>query len=112
MARFIGIAPGEERIMPGLRIKVPADGETVYMSGKWLDLGPDHMVAVISEGGRAEFVRSDGTVKAEGSFPAWVVRGTGKHPARALLFNAGQFVGGVVRIFDRRGERTELPIAA
>lgn len=54
MPIFLGIEPGETRTAPGIRVTVLADGETVWMHGKWLDLGPDHAVAWIEAGkGRA-----------------------------------------------------------
>ena len=96
MPAFFGISPGETRSAEAIRIEVRADGEAVWMHGKWLDLGPDHAVAVFAGG--ASFQRPDGKVLTLGDFPAWVVRGKGKRPMIAAMFNVGQFRGGVVRL--------------
>lgn len=96
MAEFFGIEKGGEFSAPGIRIAVPQDGEDVWMHGKWLGLGPDHAVAVIVKA--AEFIRPDGRRLRLGQFPAWVVRGKGKRPAVAAMFNIAQFRGGKVVI--------------
>ncbi|MTK11876.1 MAG: hypothetical protein F8N39_07260 [Clostridiaceae bacterium] len=96
MARFFGIAQGEEKTAPGLRVRVSEDGERVWMHGKWLDLGPDHAVIWIER--KAEFRRSDGRSLRLGDFPAWVCRGTGKHPVIAAMFNVSQFEGGEIKL--------------
>ena len=98
MARFFGIAQGEEKTAPGIRIRVSDDGERVWMHGKWLDLGGDHAVVFISPGERAQFVRPDGRKLVLGQFPAWIVRGKSKRPAIAAMFSFSQFEGGSVNI--------------
>lgn len=109
MVQFFNICQGQEVIFPGMRIKVHVSGETVWMHGKWLQLGPDHAVAVID--GRAEFIRPDGKILKVGDFPAWVVRGKGKYAAIAMMFNATQFSGGVIKIINRVGRATEYAVA-
>lgn len=99
MAEFFGIAPGEERVFAGLRIRVSEDGERVWMHGKWLDLGEDHAVAVIQNSAR--FERPDGRRLLVGEFPAWVVSGkkVGRKPAPyAMMFNISQFRGGHIEV--------------
>ena len=97
MARFFGIAPGEEKSAPGIRVRVSDDGETVWMHGKWLELGPDHAVIWIERG--VTFRRPDGKCLSLGEFPAWIVRGTGKNPVIAAMFNFRQFDGGDILLF-------------
>lgn len=96
MAHFFGISPGEEKIAPGLRVRISDDGERVYMHGKWLDLGPDHAVIWIERG--AKFKRPDGKTLRLGDFPAWVVRGAGKKPVIAAMFSYSQFEGGAITL--------------
>lgn len=91
MAQFFGIAPGEEKTAPGLRVRVAEDGEHVWMHGKWLDLGDDHAVVWIGCSEMVRFVRHDGVALRLGEFPAWIVRGTGRRKALAAMFNIGQF---------------------
>lgn len=105
MPQFFGIVPGGEFSAPGIRITVPAHGDKVWMHGKWLELAPHHGVAVIMR--QAMFVRPDGRILSLGQFPAWIVRGTGKHPALAAMFDVSQFIGGRVSIGG-----TEYPVAA
>lgn len=102
MPQFLGLARGEERTAPGIRVRISDDGERVWMHGKWLDLGPDHAVAWIE--GAATFVRPDGKELRPGQFPAWVVRGAGKRPAMAMMFNAGQFRGGHAEVKSAHGK--------
>ena len=64
------------------------------MHGKWLELGDDHAVAVVTR--EASFVRPDGRKLLLGQFPAWVIRGKGKRPALAAMFNISQFRGGEI----------------
>lgn len=99
MAHFFGIAPGEERVAEGLRVAVTANGEQVWMHGKWLELGDDHAVVFAEQ--PVVFIRADGTERLLGTFPAWVVRGKGKRPALAVMTNIAQFRGGSVRIGRR-----------
>ncbi len=105
MPSFFGISPGGECKTPGIRVSVPADGETVWMHGKWLDLGSDHAVIWIPPGGLAEFVRPDGRRLRLGLFPAWVVYGSGRNAAHAAMFNIGQFRGGSVEVTHGRRTR-------
>ena len=91
MPQFFGIAPGEEKKAPGLRVRITPDGERAWMHGKWLDLGPEHAVVWIGPKEKARFIRHDGTALALGRFPAWVCCGTGSHKAIAAMFNMGQF---------------------
>jgi hypothetical protein len=102
---FFGIAPGETREAPGLRVFIRADGEAVWMHGKWLDLGRDHAVAFVDA--PASFIRSDGKSLKMGQFPGWVVRGRGRGSPCAIMFNVGQFRGGCVRIGQR-----DYPVSA
>ncbi len=97
MPRFFGIKPGEEKSSAGIRIKVAADGESVWMHGKWLDLGPTHAVAWITK--KAVFSRPDGKKMRLGDFPAWVVRGgTKRRPVTAAMFKVAQFEGGNITV--------------
>jgi len=100
MAVFFGIAPGEEKTAPGIRVQVTPDGEDVWMHGKWLGLGPDHAVAWID--GSAEFITGKGKHLLTGQFPGWIVRGKGKAAPAALMFNISQFIGGEIIIGKRR----------
>ncbi len=100
MAKFFGISPGEEKIGPGIRVKVTPDGEDVWMHGKWLGLGPDHAVAWLD--GQARFVTHSGKKLMAGQFPGWIVRGKGKGAPAALMFNIAQFEGGEIIIGKRR----------
>ncbi len=111
MPLFFGISPGEERTAAGIRVGVRADGEAVWMHGKWLDLGEDH--AVIWIDGEATFVRPDGKRLRLGMFPSWPVFGRGPKAPHAVMTNIGQFRGGHVEI--RRGrsvERHDVPRVA
>lgn len=101
MALFFGIAPGEEKTAPGIRVLVPEDGERVWMHGKWLELGDDHAVVFIQPGEKCRFVRADGIEKSVGGFPAWIVRGTSKSPAIAMMTNIAQFRGGYLKLGRR-----------
>ena len=114
MAHFFGILPGEERKAPAIRVSVPAAGETVWMHGKWLDLGPDHGVIWIDRGATAHFIRPDGKALRMGLFPAWVVYGSGKNAAHAGMFNVGQFRGGQIIIRAKRSRDViyDVPAAA
>jgi|SRR5665213_28331 len=94
MPHFFGIAPGEQRKAPGIRVSVTADGESAWFHGKWLDLGPDHGVIWIE--GAATFTLRDGRRKRLGQFPAWVVHGSGKGAPHAAMFDIGQFRGGSI----------------
>jgi len=105
MASFFGIALGQERVDVGIRVQVSDDGERVWMHGKWLELGEDH--AVVFADAPCRFVKADGTEKTVGSFPAWIIRGKGKHPALGIMTNIAQFRGGSIRI-----GRRSYPIAA
>lgn len=96
MPVFIGIAPGEERRSPGIRVAVREDGEAAWLHGRWLDLGDDH--AVVFAAAPCRFVKADGSERPLGSFPAWVVKGKGRHPALGIMTNIAQFRGGGVRI--------------
>lgn len=100
MALFFGIDAGQERSFAGLRVKISEDGERVWMHGKWLDLGEDHAVVIVE--GKCRFVTKSGEVKPIGSFPAWVVRGSGKPAALALMTNISQFRGGYIRLGDKK----------
>lgn len=101
MPLFFGIAPGETIAAAGVRISVPDAGDRVYMHGKWLDLGEDHAVVVYK--GPAQFIREDGAQRRNGDFPGWLVRGAGKSPLLALMFNWKQFAGGSVHFIDHLG---------
>ena len=96
MPRFYGIAPGEEKTAPGIRVRVSDDGERVWMHGKWLDLAPHHAVIFIAPGRKAVFRRPDGQARTLGQFPAWTIRGTGKRPGIAAMFEWSQFEGGKI----------------
>lgn len=78
------------------------------MHGKWLELADEHGVVFVD--GKVEFKRADGRVFLPGSFPAWVVRGTGKRRAQAYMLNLLQFDGGAIILTDRAGRRTRLPV--
>lgn len=111
-ARFFGIELGDEIVLPGMRIVASADGETVYMHGKWLDLGNDH--AVVISIGSPTFKRADGKVLRAGEFPAWIVRGKKNGPSSAIpmaiMFNVEQFAGGTVLFTTISGEKVEVSI--
>lgn len=111
-ARFFGIELGDEIVLPGMRIVASADGETVYMHGKWLDLGDDH--AVVISIGSPTFKRADGKVLRAGEFPAWIVRGKKNGPSSAIpmamMFNAVQFAGGAVSFTATSGEEIDASI--
>ena len=110
MERFFGITPGEEREAPGIRVRVSPEGDRVWMHGKWLDLGQDHAVAWIE--GDAEFERPDGRRLKLGGFPGWIVRGTGRKPVLAIMFNIGQFIGGFIHLKGRDGVVRHYPVSA
>jgi hypothetical protein len=97
MAEFFGISIGEEKTSNGLRVRIREDGEAVWMHGKWLELGSDHGVIWVDGGQSPDFIRADGRVLKMGSFPGWVVRGKGKHPAIAMMFSISQFIGGYIK---------------
>ena len=99
MAEFYGIAAGEEKLAPGLRVKVQENGERVWMHGKWLDLGPDHAVAWIS--GKYKFVTCKGKRLLVGEFPAWVVRAKAGG-VLAIMFNVEQFRGGQISVQNHK----------
>ena len=98
MALFFGISPGEERTAPGIRVAVTADGERVWMHGKWLDLGREHGMVWYAK--NVSFARPDGAVRRLGQFPAWVVQGTGRRAPAAAMFSVTQFRGGLVVVDD------------
>lgn len=93
---FFGLAPGEEKSAPGIRVTVTSDGQRIWMHGKWLDLGTEHAVAWID--GSAEFIRPDGKRLKLGAFPAWVVGGKGRGAPCAAMFSITQFRGGRIVI--------------
>lgn len=101
MPRFYGIAPGEEKTAAGLRVRVTADGESVYMSGKWLGLAEHH--AVLFARRRAFFKRGDGRRLLIGQFPAWICQakpaGRSRTPRPfAMMFDWTQFDGGTIEV--------------
>ena len=109
MARFFGIAEGETREHPGLRIHVLADGEKAWMHGKWLDLGPDHAVAYVE--GEIELERPDGRRLRPGQFPCWRVDNLRRPGNFAIMFSVGQFLGGKVRMKAPRARTwSETPV--
>ena len=103
MALFLNVAPGETKTDEGLRLTVLSNGEAAWFHGKWLDLGPEHAVAWID--GSATFERQDGKALQMGDFPAWVARSKRRGGFCAIMFNAGQFIGGRLVLRNGRSKR-------
>lgn len=96
MPHFYGIAPGEEKTAPGIRVRISDDGERVWMHGKWLDIPDNNAIAWVSR--KYEFRRPDGRKLKIGQFPGWVVRSTKRSGPLAIMFDASQFAGGNISV--------------
>lgn len=107
MAIGLNIGLGETRQTTGLRVALDACGETAWMHGKTLDLGPDHAIAWVD--GPVEFITASGTIRRMGSFPAWVVSSPDRKTF-GLMFNARQFDGGEM-VIRRKHTQQHFPIS-